>query len=115
MREKPTNTSIIHLVYQLCMVATTCFGITLHAHAHHVTRHNTPVHNILSTTPQFSISQKALETHPEDGNEMPKHTGKKTKIDCLCLHWRQNAFCEVGDNFLYIPAIFINIRLPKGL
>jgi hypothetical protein len=29
MREKPTNTPIIHLVYQLCMVAPTCFGITL--------------------------------------------------------------------------------------
>jgi hypothetical protein len=29
MREKPTNTSIIHPVCQLCMVAPTCFGITL--------------------------------------------------------------------------------------
>jgi hypothetical protein len=28
-REKPTNTPIIHLVYQLCMVAPTRFGITL--------------------------------------------------------------------------------------
>jgi hypothetical protein len=27
--EKPTNTPIIHSVYQLCMVAPTCFGITL--------------------------------------------------------------------------------------
>jgi hypothetical protein len=42
---------------------------------HHVTRHNTPIHNILSTVPQFSISQKALGTLPEDGNVMPKHVG----------------------------------------
>jgi hypothetical protein len=32
-------------------------------------------HNILSTAPQFSISQKALETLPADGNVMPKHVG----------------------------------------
>jgi hypothetical protein len=42
-------------------------------HAHHVTRHNTPIHNILSTASQLSISQKALEMLPEDGNVMPKH------------------------------------------
>jgi hypothetical protein len=41
--------------------------------ATHVTRHNTPIHNILSTASQFSISQKALV--PEDGNVMPKHVG----------------------------------------
>jgi hypothetical protein len=29
MLEKPTNTPIIHSVYQLCMVAPTCFGIAL--------------------------------------------------------------------------------------
>src|SRR5215510_156297 len=29
MHEKPTNTPIIHSVYQLCMVAPTCFSITL--------------------------------------------------------------------------------------
>ena len=40
-----------------------------------VTRHNTPIHNILSTGPQLSISQKALGTLPEDGNVMPKHVG----------------------------------------
>jgi hypothetical protein len=28
MCEKPTNTPIIHSVYQLCMVAPTCFSIT---------------------------------------------------------------------------------------
>jgi hypothetical protein len=42
---------------------------------HHVTGHNTPIHNILSTAPQFSISQKALETLPDDGNVTPKHLG----------------------------------------
>jgi hypothetical protein len=42
---------------------------------HHVTRHNTPIHNILSTAPRLSISLKALGTLPEDGNVMPKHVG----------------------------------------
>jgi hypothetical protein len=42
---------------------------------HHATRHNTPIHNILSTAPQLSISQKALGKLPEDGNVMPKHVG----------------------------------------
>jgi hypothetical protein len=41
---------------------------------HHVTRHNTPIHNIQSTA-QLSISQKALGTLPENGNIMPKHVG----------------------------------------
>jgi hypothetical protein len=43
------------------------------AHARH--KHNTPIHNILSTAPQLSISQKALGTLPEDGNVMPKYVG----------------------------------------
>jgi hypothetical protein len=43
--------------------------------ATHVTRHNTPINNILSTAPQFSISQKALGMLHEDGNVMPKHVG----------------------------------------
>ena len=34
-----------------------------------------PIHNILSTAPQLSISQKALGTLLEDGNVMPKHVG----------------------------------------
>jgi hypothetical protein len=42
---------------------------------HHVTRHNTPIHNILSIASQSSISQKALGKLPEDGNVMPKHAG----------------------------------------
>jgi hypothetical protein len=41
--------------------------------AHHVTRHITPIHNILSIVPQLSISWKALGTLVEDGNVMPKH------------------------------------------
>jgi hypothetical protein len=66
MREKPKNTPIIHLDYQLCIVT------------HHVTRHNTPIHNILSTAPHLSISQKALGTLPDNGNVMPKRLGATT-------------------------------------
>jgi hypothetical protein len=40
-----------------------------------VTKHNTPIHNILSPAPQLSISQKALGALAEDGNVMPKHVG----------------------------------------
>jgi hypothetical protein len=32
MREKPTNTPIIHSVYSLCMVAPTCFGNVMPKH-----------------------------------------------------------------------------------
>jgi hypothetical protein len=46
-----------------------------YTHAHHITRHITPIHNILSTAPQLNISQKALGTLPEDGNVMPKILG----------------------------------------
>jgi hypothetical protein len=42
---------------------------------HHFTRHNMPIHNILSTAPQLSISQKTLGTLLEDGNVVPKHVG----------------------------------------
>jgi hypothetical protein len=61
------------------MVAPTCFGITFPSSGrvpsatHHVARHNTPIHNILSIAPQLSISQKALGTRPVDGNVMPQH------------------------------------------
>src|SRR5215475_1022005 len=48
----------------LCLV-TWCVQVRT---AHHLTRNNTPIHNILSTASQLSISQKALETLPEDGN-----------------------------------------------
>jgi hypothetical protein len=43
--------------------------------AHHVTRHNTTIYNILLTASQLGNSQKALGTLPEDGNVMPKHVG----------------------------------------
>jgi hypothetical protein len=39
------------------------------------TKHNTPIHNILSTVPQLSNSQKALGSILEDANVMPKHVG----------------------------------------
>jgi hypothetical protein len=42
---------------------------------HHITRHNTPIHKILSAAPQLSISQKAIGILPEDGNVMTKHVG----------------------------------------
>jgi hypothetical protein len=42
---------------------------------HHVTKQNTPIHNILLTAPQLSISQKTLGMLREDGNVMPKHVG----------------------------------------
>jgi hypothetical protein len=35
--------------------------------------HTTPINHILSTSPQLSISQKALGTLSEDGIVMPKH------------------------------------------
>jgi hypothetical protein len=62
------------------MVTPTFFGITLRVVTSdvvitHVNRQNTPIHNILSTAPQFSISQMALGTLSEDGNVMPKHVG----------------------------------------
>jgi hypothetical protein len=43
--------------------------------AHIVTRHNKPIHNILSTALQLSVSHKALGTLPEESNVMPKHVG----------------------------------------
>jgi hypothetical protein len=67
------------------MVAPTCFGITLSSSGSVPSAFwemlnweavdRMPIHNILSTAPQLSISQKALETLPEDGNVMPKHVG----------------------------------------
>jgi hypothetical protein len=41
---------------------------------HYIARF-TPIHNIILTAPQLSISQKALGTLPEDGNVTPKHVG----------------------------------------
>jgi hypothetical protein len=42
---------------------------------HHVTRRNTPIHNIPITTSQLSFTQKALGMLPEDGNVIRKHVG----------------------------------------
>jgi hypothetical protein len=42
---------------------------------HHLTKHNTPIHIILSTAPQLNISQKALGPLPKDNNVMTKHVG----------------------------------------
>jgi hypothetical protein len=98
MREKPKNATIIHSVYELYIKLQSSGSVPsgfwemlnweavdkilwmgvpsdVVRGAHHVTRHNTPIHNILSTDSQLSISQKALETLPEDGNLMPKHVG----------------------------------------
>jgi hypothetical protein len=44
-------------------------------YVHRVTRHNTPIHIILSAASQLGISQKALGTVHDDGNVMPKHVG----------------------------------------
>jgi hypothetical protein len=38
----------------------------LRERTHHVTRHNTPIHYVLSTAPQLSISQKALAQQRAD-------------------------------------------------
>jgi hypothetical protein len=79
MREKPTNATIIQIINYACYLLHVS---TLHCHPqgsqiakHHVTRHNTPIHNILSTAPELNISQKALGTLPEDDKVMPKHVG----------------------------------------
>jgi hypothetical protein len=53
------------------MVAPTCFGITLPLQEAFLV----PIHNILSTGPQLSNSQKALGMLPEDSNVIPKHVG----------------------------------------
>jgi hypothetical protein len=41
----------------------------------HITKYNTPIHNILPTAPQLSISEITLGSFPEDGNAIPKHVG----------------------------------------
>jgi hypothetical protein len=82
------------LLYSTYMLAPACFGSSLPSSGSFwirlsymkiqidlVVNHimwNTPIHNILSTAPQLSISQKALGTLPEDGNVMPKHVGATT-------------------------------------
>jgi hypothetical protein len=86
MREKQKNATII-----IQFVNYVWYVLALHCHLQGafvvpsercsieeqsiVTRHNTPIHNILSTAPQLSVSQKALGMLTEDGNVMPKHVG----------------------------------------
>jgi hypothetical protein len=69
-REKPTNGTIIRFIMYGSSYMFRYY-ISVVRGDHHVTRHNTPIHNILSTAPQLSFSQKALGTLPEDGNAMP--------------------------------------------
>jgi hypothetical protein len=88
MRKKPTNTSIIYssevATHHVTMHNTPIHNMSQELEigtwrsevaTHLVTKHNTPIHNILSTAPQLSISQKAPGTLPEDGNVIPKHVG----------------------------------------
>jgi hypothetical protein len=51
------------------------FGMLVHWSRYCLGHPATPIHNILSTVPQLSISQKTLGTLPEDVNVMPKHVG----------------------------------------
>src|SRR5215510_11885048 len=78
---------------------------------HHVTRHNTPIHNILSIVPQLSISQMALETLPEDGNVTSKHVGAtihNQQTECLIV-----AF--VGFSCIYLLRyVFISLSALKS-
>jgi hypothetical protein len=74
MHEKPTNTPIIHSVFLVMYGSSYMFWHYI-AHAHHIIRDITPIHSILSTDPELSISQKALGKLPGDGNVMPKHVG----------------------------------------
>jgi hypothetical protein len=66
------------LAKHLCSAEHSLVNAVLRLRTHHVTRHNTPIHNTLLTAPQLGISQKALETLPEVGNVMPKHVGDTT-------------------------------------
>jgi hypothetical protein len=61
--------------FHFCLSVGVLCLVTWCGDLHHVTGHNTPIHNILSTAPQLSVSQKALGMFPEDGNVMPKHVG----------------------------------------
>ena len=52
----------LEAVDRLLWISVLCLVTWCHTHPH-----------ILSTASQLSISQKALEALPEDGNVMPKH------------------------------------------
>jgi hypothetical protein len=66
------------LVHQLLIQFINHVWYLLHVSALHCNSQGAflPIHNILSTALQLSISQKALGTLPEDGNDVtPKHVG----------------------------------------
>ena len=101
------------------MVDSACFGITLPSSGRvsgafwemlnweAVTRHNTPIHNILSTASQLSISQKALETLPDDGYVMPKYAE-------VTIHNYYTGL--INGVFVGFPRIFLlGILIFKGL
>jgi hypothetical protein len=71
----------------------------------HVTKHNTPIHNILSTDPHLSISQKALETLPEDDYAMPKHLG-------VIIHKKLLKNCCI---FCFLRTFLLGILIFKRL
>jgi hypothetical protein len=75
MREKPANTPIIRCLLIMYGSSYMFRHYIAILRERHVTRHNTPIHNILSTAPQLSISHKAPGTLPEEDNIMPKHVG----------------------------------------
>jgi hypothetical protein len=63
---------IVHFV-NICVKNQQMQKLCIQIATHHVAINNAPIYNILPNAPQLSISQKALETFPEDGNVMPKH------------------------------------------
>jgi hypothetical protein len=70
MREKPTSTPIIHSVYELSMVAPTCFGITLPS--------SVSVPSALAYYIDCSSIEYLSEGNrnaPSRGSVMPKHVG----------------------------------------
>jgi hypothetical protein len=78
----PKIITVLHVSTRSCHTEVACNQYLTQLHQYLVTwcapRHtslntNTPIHNILLTALQLSISQKALGTLPEDSNVMPKH------------------------------------------
>jgi hypothetical protein len=77
MPEKPKKCHNHYFSLLICMVAPTCDVMRGDLRSPRTTSLDTtrPIHNILSTDPQLSISQKALGTLHEGGNVMLKHVG----------------------------------------
>jgi hypothetical protein len=72
---------------------------------HDANRHNTLIHNFLSTAPQLTISQKTQGTLLEDGNVMPKHVG-------ATIHNKLNELIGVFVGFSHI--LLLEILIFKG-